>query len=91
MDKDLHVDDTYKQSFNDGYTLAKELGINKESLKNISAGNDRMVAMSKGIDQFEKEAEMKKEREKLLDDLDSFDLRPSKNEPDRDKGLDIDI
>lgn len=93
MDKDLHVDDIYKQSFNDGYTLAKELGINKESLKNISAGNDRMAAMSKGIDQFEKEAEMKKEREKLLDDLDSFDLKPSRNEPDRDKdkGLDIDI
>ena len=47
MDQDLHVDEDFKRSFNDGYTLAKELGMNKDSLKDLAAGNHRMEAMKK--------------------------------------------
>lgn len=93
MDKDLHVDDTFKQSFNDGYTLAKELGLSKDSLQNIVAGNDRMLGMVKGIEQFEKEIELKKEKERLLKEMDTRDqeLPQKTSEIDKDKGLDLEV
>lgn len=70
MDQNLHVDEEYKRSFNDGYTLAKELGMNKESLKDIAAGNQRMVALREGMEQFEKDAQMQKDRDKLFSEMD---------------------
>lgn len=92
-DKDLHVDDEFKQSFNDGYTLAKELGMNTNSLKDISAGNLRMIAMRKGMEQFQKETEMKKEKDKILKNMKSRnkDLSTKPSQKDKDKGLDLEI
>ncbi|MEO9803452.1 MAG: hypothetical protein ABJF04_09405 [Reichenbachiella sp.] len=92
-DKDLHVDDEFKQSFNDGYTLAKELGMNTNSLKDISAGNQRMIAMRKGMEEFQKEIVMKKEKDKILKDMGLRDKYLSTKPPqkDKDKGLDLEI
>lgn len=94
MDKDLRVDEDYKKSFNDGYTLAKELGMSKESLQGISAGSDRMKAIGHGMDQFKKEIEMNKEKDKIreslkLRDYDKDDPKPPENT--KGKGMDMDI
>ncbi|MEQ8627070.1 hypothetical protein [Ekhidna sp.] len=94
MDKDLQIDEDYKKSFNDGYTLAKELGMSKESLQGISAGSDRMKAIGHGMDQFKKEIEMSKEKAKIRENM---KLRehgkddPKPPEKTKGKGMDMDI
>jgi hypothetical protein len=97
-DDPLKVDADYKQHFNQGYELASELGLKSDILKDISAGNHRMAAMSDGMKQYERELAKSKElgKDRLppmdLDSLDSrtIDLRDTR-ETDKDKGKDIDI
>lgn len=94
MDKDLRVGEDYKKSFNDGYTLAKELGMSKESLQGISAGSDRMKAIGHGIDQYKKEVEMNKEKAKIMDRMKGRAYAKDDRKPPekkKDKGMDMDI
>ena len=93
MDKDLHVDEEYKKSFNEGYILAKELGMTTDSIKDISAGNNRMHAIKSGIEEFDKESsKMKDPRKELLDKLNERDqeIQNEETDLDKDKGKEID-
>ena len=96
MDEQTKVDQDYKKAFNQGYELAKELGLKPEVLKDISAGNKRMQAMKEGMAEYGKEASKTKARDIIppLDlDLDThLDIEPEElNDRSKDKGLDIDI
>lgn len=94
MDKDLRVDEDYKKSFNAGYTLAKELGMSKESLQGISAGSDRMKAIGHGMNQFTKEVEMDKEKARIRENMKLREHAKGDSKPPektKGKGMDMDI
>ena len=93
-DEKLHVDSDYKQAFNQGYELASELGLKSDILNNMAAGNNRIMAMRDGMQQYETELEKGKAKEVIseidLDNIDdrSIDLKTS-SQPSKDKDRDI--
>ena len=97
MDEQTKVDGDYKEAFNQGYELAKELGLKPEVLKDISAGNNRMQAMKEGMEEYEKELSKSKEQEIIPPlEYDDLDRQLNKDEEDldhksKDQGLDMDL
>lgn len=93
-EKDIDI-----EAFNQGYEVAKELGLKPDALQGINAGNNRMQSMKEGMEQYQKEVALEKEISQEKDiippfDMDSIDdtyidLTPDKE--DKDKGLDIDL
>ena len=99
-EESLKVNPDYIQAFNEGYELAKELGLKPDILKDISAGNHRMEAMSDGMKQYQKDVELEKTKSQNkqdiippldMDSLDNnyIDLTPDKK--DKGKGFDMDL
>lgn len=92
MEENFKVDKDYKEAFNQGYELARDLGLKPDILKDVSAGNHRMQAMKDGMQQYQKDKELEKDMIPSLDmdslDNDYIDLT---NPPDKDKGKDVDI
>ncbi|GAB5476349.1 MAG: hypothetical protein Mars2KO_44480 [Maribacter sp.] len=93
--EEIKVDKDYKEAFNQGYELSKELGLKPNILNDLASGNNRMQAMKDGMVQYEKEIQMDKSKGIIppldLDNIgkDYIDLSPEKE--DKDKGKDIDI
>ena len=55
MEENLKVDKDYKEAFNLGYELAKELNLTTPMFKDISSGNERINAMQVGMEQYSNE------------------------------------
>lgn len=53
--EETKVDKNYKEAFNQGYELSKELGLKPNILKDVTAGKNQMQAMQDGMKQFELE------------------------------------
>ena len=91
MEESFKVDKDYKEAFNQGYELAKDLGLKPDILKDVSAGNHRMQAMKDGMQQYQKDMELEKDMIPPMDmdslDNDYIDLTP----PDKDRGKDVDM
>ena len=87
------------EAFNQGYEVAKELGLKSDALQGINAGSNRMQSMKEGMEQYQKEISLEKSKTQVKDiippfDMDSIDdnyidLTPSKE--DKDKGIDMDL
>jgi hypothetical protein len=94
-DETTTVDNDYKQAFNQGYELSRELGLKPDIIKGLSAGNNRMQAMKDGMEQYAKDQELEKGKDKDIippldmDSLDShsIDLDTRDISRDKDKGL----
>lgn len=89
------VDKDYIEAFNQGYEIAKELGLKPDILKDLVAGNNRMEAMKDGMEQHAKEIALQKGLIPPLD-LDSLDIKPHDmvipdKSKDKDKGVDMDV
>lgn len=73
MTDKIKIDTNYKEAFNLGYELAKELKLQSPMFKDSKVGNDRMKAMQAGMEQYSHEIhqEHKKEIGTRLDDNDN--------------------
>jgi hypothetical protein len=95
MKKEITSDKDYIEAFNQGYELAKELGLKPDVLKDLVSGNHRMEAMKEGMEQYGKELVLEKDKDVIPPlDLDSIEERHIDiDSPDKskDKGLDMDI
>jgi flagellar biosynthesis/type III secretory pathway protein FliH len=93
--EEIKVDKDYIEAFNQGYEVAKELGLKSSDLSGIKAGMNRMQAMKEGMLQYEKEIEedLNKQKEIIPPlDIDSIgsdylDITPEQ----KDKDLDLEI
>jgi len=74
MEEQTKVDKDYKEAFNQGYTLSKELNLKPEITEGLSAGNNRMQAMKDGMQQYQKDIELEKSKTQDKDVIPSFDL-----------------
>ena len=54
MNEETKITEDYIEGFNQGYEVAKELGLKPDALQGISAGNNRIQAMKEGIEQYQK-------------------------------------
>lgn len=99
MQENTKVDKDYKEAFNQGYTLSKELGLKPDIINGLSAGNNRMKAMKDGMEQHQKEVSLQKDKRQDKDiippiDIDTIGDRKlsiNKPEPEKDKGKDVDM
>ena len=99
MQENTKIDKDYKEAFNQGYTLSKELGLKPDIINGLSAGNNRMQAMKDGMEQHQKEVSLEKEKRQDKDIIPPFDIdkisdRKSsldKPEPEKEKGKGFDI
>ncbi|MEM9680410.1 MAG: hypothetical protein AAF901_08810 [Bacteroidota bacterium] len=95
MQEETKVDKDFLEAYNQGYELSKELGLKSDILNDLAAGNNRMQAMQKGMEQYEKELSLEKDKAVIPPfDMDSFDDRhidvtPEKEEKGKDKDMDI--
>jgi hypothetical protein len=89
MSVDTKVDKDYKDAFNLGYELAKELNLKSPMFKDVSSGNDRMNAMQAGMEQYSIEKVEQKNEEN------TFGLNNNSGIPkehkNRGKGFDLSI
>ncbi|WP_303316843.1 hypothetical protein Q4Q34_08540 [Flavivirga abyssicola] len=93
MEEQTKVDKDYLESFNQGYEVAKELGLKSDALEGINAGNNRIQAMKDGIEQYNKEQTLEKDIIPPFD-MDSIDksyIDISDPKKDKDKGMDMDL
>ncbi len=98
MSEEAKVSKEYLEGFNQGYEVAKELGLKPNTIDGISAGGNRMQGMKDGMEQYGKEL-IEKRKEKDNDIIPSFDmdsinnnhidLTPEKENRDKGKGLDM--
>ena len=101
MEEKTTVDKDYKEAFNQGYTISKELGLKPEILEGLSAGKNRMQAMQDGMKQYQKDLVEKSKGKDVIPplDLDTFDSLPnletkesSKDKtPKKDKGIEPEL
>ena len=99
MSEDLKIDQDYKQAFNEGYELSKELGLKPEILDGLASGKGRMQAMRDGMQQYAKDLTMAKSKDKQKDmksfDMDTFEpgIEPDLGQKtkDKDKGFDMEL
>ena len=95
MEEQTKVDKNYLEAFNQGYEVARELGLKPDSIEGINAGNNRMLGMKEGMEQYGKEITQEKDKNIIppfdIDSIDSsyVDLEPDKE--NKDKDLDINI
>lgn len=75
--EDLKVHEDYKQAFNEGYELSKELGLKPDILDGLKAGNYRIKAMREGMQQYQKDITMEQSKDIIPPfDMDSVDNTP---------------
>ncbi|MEM6721111.1 MAG: hypothetical protein AAF611_17410 [Bacteroidota bacterium] len=90
---DIKVSEDYKQAFNEGYELAKELGLKPDILDGLKADKYRMQAMSEGMHQYQKDVAMEQSKDIIPPfDMDSVDNSPYietdiDNDKTQDKGF----
>lgn len=91
MSEETKVDKDYKETFNLGYELAKELKLKSPMFKEVgsSSGNNRMNAMQAGMEQYSKEIVKERNKENVLD-LDNDNMAP-KEHKDKGKGFNLSI
>ena len=68
------VDKDYIEHFNQGYELSKELGLKPNILDGIHAGKNRMQAMKDGMEQFQKDNLLEKQKRQDIDVIPPFDI-----------------
>ncbi|AXG70576.1 hypothetical protein KORDIASMS9_02816 [Kordia sp. SMS9] len=72
--EDIKVSEEYKEAFNEGYELAKELGLKPDILDGLKAGKYRMQAMSEGMKEYQKDIAMEQSKDVIPPfDMDSVD------------------
>ena len=78
MEEKTSVDKDYKEAFNQGYMISKELGLKPDVLEGLSSGKYRMQAMQDGMKQYAKEIAGKSKGKDVIPplDLDKFNNRP---------------
>jgi hypothetical protein len=59
MEENLKVDIDFKEAFNLGYELAKELNLKSPMFKDGSSENERMNAIQTGMEQYSNEVTQK--------------------------------
>jgi hypothetical protein len=101
MEENTTVDNDYKEAFNQGYELSKELGLKPNILDGLSSGKYRMKAMQDGMKQYHSElTEKNKDKEVIppldldnLDNLSTFSAKqPSKSKKiDKDRDMEPDL
>lgn len=67
MEENLKVDKDFKDAFNLGYELAKNLNLRSPMFKNIEFGNSRMHAMQTGMAEYNTEITQKMDKSKNQD------------------------
>ena len=81
MTDPTHIDQDYKQAFNDGYLLSQELGLDPNILDKASVQTPRLQAMQDGMIQHQKDIKDKgldkTSRQSVIPplDLDKLDKR----------------
>ena len=95
MNEETKVDKDYKEAFNQGYEVAKELGLKPDMLEGMASGNNRIQAMRDGMIQYANEISQEKDKEIIPPlDLDTFDndyVNLAPEDKSQDKGRDIDL
>ncbi|MCM4169809.1 hypothetical protein KCTC52924_03587 [Arenibacter antarcticus] len=66
MEENLKVDKDYKEAFNLGYELAKDLNLKSPMFKNIELGNSRMHTMQTGMAEYNREITQENVKDKTL-------------------------
>ncbi|MDD7887856.1 hypothetical protein [Flavivirga sp. 57AJ16] len=101
MEEQTKVDKDYIESFNQGYEVAKELGLKPDSIEGIKAGNNRMQGMKDGMEQYGKELTQEKEkqienRKDIIPPLDIesldnhyVDLTPDRKDKNKDRDMEL--
>ncbi len=91
MEENLKVDKDYKEAFNLGYELAKELDLKSPMFKDLTSGNDRLSAMQAGMADYSKEVTKEKKKENTLG-LEGNDINFKKyNNKDKGSGFDLSL
>lgn len=66
MSSEIKIVKSYKEAFNLGYELAKELNLKFPMFKDSKVGNERMSAMQAGMAQYSNEISQEKDKNKGL-------------------------
>lgn len=74
MQENTKVDKDYVEAFNQGYQLSKELNLKPEILNGLKAGNNRMLAMKEGMQEYQREIELEKTKSQEKHVVPSLDL-----------------
>lgn len=89
------VDKDYIEAFNQGYEVAKELGLKPNALSGINAGNNRIQAMKDGMKQYDRELTQEKGKDVIppfdMNSLDNSYIDLTSEKKDKDKGRDIEL
>ncbi|WP_339839454.1 hypothetical protein [uncultured Maribacter sp.] len=96
MEESLKVNKDYKEAFNLGYELAKELNLTTPMFKDTSYDNERINAMQVGMEQYSNEVAQGQHKENILhiesdkktSDIQNMDVKKV-DRKDFDKGLDF--
>ena len=99
MSEETKVDKDYLEAFNYAYLVAKELDLKPEGLTGINPKDMRAQGLKDGIEQYHKDFELKKEKNKAKNvikplDLDNFDdgyIDLTSYEKDKDKDKDVEL
>ncbi len=87
MSEETNVDKNYKEAFNLGYELAKELNLKSPMFKDINADDNRMNAMQAGMQQYSNDIVVEKNNENTFN-LDNSISIPTEHK-DKGKGFDL--
>jgi ABC-type Fe3+-citrate transport system substrate-binding protein len=74
MEEQYSVNKDYKESFNQGYTLSKELGLKPEILDGLKAGRHRISAMKDGMTQYQRDLALSKSKNQDKNIIPSLDM-----------------
>ncbi|GFZ79655.1 hypothetical protein GCM10011531_06950 [Aquaticitalea lipolytica] len=97
MEEQHRIDKDYKEAFNQGYTLSKELGLKPDILDGLKAGKHRIRAMKDGMSQYQEEIILSKTKDQNKDSIPSLDIDSIDNfyidfkEQDKNLNKDIDM
>jgi len=99
MEQEIKSDKDYIEAFNQGYELAKELGLKPDILDGLKAGKHRYMAMKEGMEQYGRELTKTKDKDKGIPPLDLDNIQKGgyipdyskSKDKDKDKGFDMDF
>lgn len=66
MSEETKVDTDFKEAYNLGYELAKELNLKSSMFKDVSSENERLNAMQDGMEQYSNEIAVQKNKGSTL-------------------------
>ena len=66
MSDEIKIDKNYKEAFNLGYELAKELNLRSPMFNDSKIGDDRLGAMQAGMAEYSDEISQEKDKNKGL-------------------------